>query len=165
MKFEEFEGTDDTGKLVRDGMKRTNVSDGTRRDANLDPVDNIRFESHKQERDYLVKLKKQLENEISNRYSRAAFSDAQAAVRRSYSSRPNASVMVWLQVRSNMERDKISLVTRIRGIDTRLMELRSLIHEEHEEESKNKSKEDKMSDFQRSVIDLLTEIRDMMRQR
>lgn len=162
MEFSKFSGTDEKGNLVKTEMVSTNVSQGSRAMANSDPSDSIRHESYEEEYVSLVSEKKKLESQIANRYSRGAYTEAQMAVRRS---NPGNSLHEWMKFRTMMDGERAALLEKLANVERKIQEVSPKLKAEREREHARQIEERKKNreDYGIQIIDLLTEIRNLLR--
>ncbi len=173
MKFDKFQDTQDQGRRIKEKVERTTASQGSRRDANLDPVDAIQFESYEEESNHLKSRKLAIQEELSQHYSKAAFTNAQAKVRQQFHNRPNESIKEWLRLRSSMQEKRNALAIEAQTIDNRLVQIKSkVINERNLQFIENNQFREEVSHENwvhnpsyQIMINLLTEIRDLLASR
>lgn len=162
MKFENFSGTPDAGKKTshHEEVVRTTASQGTRRDANADPSEGVRFESYEEEYEYLHAELARVRERLTG-YNTTAFAKAQSKVR-SEALTEQESIKKWLALRGEMQHQKDRLGKRLLEIQLRLTLIKPKLHQERLASS-NKAPVKHNPAFQ-EMIDLLKEIRDLLKE-
>ena len=85
------------------------------------------------------------------------------AVRKQCDGNPQKSIKMWMELRSQMERERIEVAEDIRKLTDKLLELKPRVKAEMAAVTAEEQPE-RMSPNTKLVIDLLIEIRDLLKQ-
>lgn len=100
------------------------------------PVQGMKFESYREEWDYLVVKKKDLEAALAG-YSKAAFCSAQARCRaKNRGKSQDESFNAWISLKAKMEQDRVELIRKKADVEQRLMQIKPLMKAENLRESR-----------------------------
>jgi hypothetical protein len=138
-------------------VKGTTVSQASRKDAQ--PVSGMRFETYREEYDYYVAKKTRVEEDLQN-YNSAAFSSAQAKIRKQFKGRDGASIAAWMEKKIAMDNERKALVRQKNEYETEIIRLRPLVKEENRRYSRE---DDKEKDSTKRAIweEILKELREI----
>lgn len=101
------------------------VSESSRRDASgRDP--SLQFESYRDEMDYLVAQKRNIEGRLAS-YSKAAFAGEQAKIRREFAHDSNTSFNNWVSKKARMEAERRQLIAKKNEVEDEILRIKPLL--------------------------------------
>ena len=156
MKFENWAGTKEQGKRVKEEAESTTMSEASRRDAR-GAASSMQYESYEEEWAALVKRKIEIQQE-NTAYSRAKMAATREDIRRRFPG--HAGAAKWAREADKMQDRKRALTAEMSVIEARLIEIKPRIRAANELDfdEKYKSRRDGVVDVLKQILATLNRI-------
>jgi hypothetical protein len=136
VKFDNWQGTDEQGRRVKEEVERTTMSQGSRDDAR-GAVSSMRYESYEEEWTALIKRKIEIQQETTA-YSKTKMAAVREDIRRRFPGHKGAAK--WTRTADEMQERRRALTAELTRIEARLVEIKPRVKVANERETDEKYK-------------------------